>query len=107
MISSFLVQVVNVSFAGHLGSEAAMAGVGMANMFQNILCFSVIYGFNSSLNTLVSQSFGMKDYKMCGVFLNRARFVMTLIFIPLLIILLNTESIFVSVGFDPEASYYS
>ncbi len=54
MISSFLVQVVNVSFAGHLGSEAAMAGVGMANMFQNILCFSVIYGFNSSLNTLVS-----------------------------------------------------
>ena len=33
MISSFMVQVVNVSFAGHLGSEAAMAGVGMANMF--------------------------------------------------------------------------
>ena len=54
MISSFMVQVVNVSFAGHLGSEAAMAGVGMANMFQNILCFSVIYGFNSSINTLVS-----------------------------------------------------
>ena len=54
MISSFMVQVVNISFAGHLGSEAAMAGVGMANMFQNILCFSVIYGFNSSINTLVS-----------------------------------------------------
>ena len=49
----------------------------------------------------------MQDFKMCGVFLNRARFVMTLIFIPLLIILLNTELIFVAVGFDPEASHYA
>jgi hypothetical protein len=49
----------------------------------------------------------MKDFKMCGVFLNRARFVMTLIFVPLLIILLNTERIFVAVGFDTEASHYA
>jgi MATE family multidrug resistance protein len=107
MLSAFMVQVVNISFAGHLGSQAALAGVGLANMFQNILCFSLIYGFNSSLNTLVPQAFGMKKFKMCGVFHNRARFVMTLLFVPLLITLLCTEKLFVAVGFDPEASHYA
>ena len=54
MLSGFFVQVVNISFAGHLGNEAAMAGVGMANMYVNILCLSVMFGLNSTLNTLVS-----------------------------------------------------
>jgi Na+-driven multidrug efflux pump len=44
---------------------------------------------------------------MCGVFHNRSRLVMTLIFIPLLAALLSTEAFFDFVGFDPEASYYS
>jgi Na+-driven multidrug efflux pump len=44
---------------------------------------------------------------MCGVFHNRSRIVMTLIFVPLLICLLNTENFFVAVGFDPEASAFS
>ena len=53
-LSGFLVQVINISFAGHLGSETAMAGVGMANMYMNILCISIMIGVNSTLNTLVS-----------------------------------------------------
>ena len=32
---------------------------------------------------------------------------MTLVFIPLLFVLLNTEPFFDLIGFDPEASYYS
>ena len=104
MLAGFLVQVINISFAGHLGSETAMAGVGMANMYLNVLCISIIIGINSTLNTLVSQSYGLGDYRMCGVFHNRSRFVMTLIFIPLLAALLSTEAFFDFVGFDPEAS---
>ena len=44
---------------------------------------------------------------MCGVFLNRSRLVLTLLFIPLMITLLNTETLFVAVGFDPESSHYA
>jgi hypothetical protein len=37
-----------------LRSEPAMAGVGMENMYMNILCISILVGVNSTLNTLVS-----------------------------------------------------
>jgi MATE family multidrug resistance protein len=84
-----------------------LAAVGLANMFINITTLSVIIGINSTLNTLVSQSFGLQNYKLCGVYFNRARIIMTLVLVPLSILLLNTERVFDLMGFDREASYYS
>ena len=54
MVSALLIEVVNTAFVGHIGDEAMMAGVGMANMFMNIIGVSVMFGVNSTLNTLVS-----------------------------------------------------
>ena len=54
MMSALFIEVVNTAFVGHIGNEAMMAGVGMANMFVNILCLSVMMGINAVLNTLVS-----------------------------------------------------
>ena len=54
MISSFSVLVVNTAFSGHLGNPAIMAGVGMAAMYCNIFCNSIVIGLNSTLNTLLS-----------------------------------------------------
>lgn len=107
MISSFLIQSINVSFAGHLGEESIMAGVGMANMYVNIFCMSLMMGLNGTLNTFVSQAYGFGDYWMCGVYLNRGRIVMTLLYIPLFVLFLFTEKTFNLLGFDPQASYYS
>jgi Na+-driven multidrug efflux pump len=107
MLSGNFVYVVNTAFAGHLGDEAELAGVGMANMFVNILCLSVIYGLNETLNTFVSQSYGLGDYRMCGVFHNRSRIVMTLIYIPLSVMLSQTEAFFDLAGFDPAAAHNS
>lgn len=107
MMSALFIEVVNTAFVGHIGNEAMMAGVGMANMFVNILCLSVMMGINAVLNTLVSQSFGLGNYKMCGVYLNRARIVNTIIYVPLCIILLKSEPLFNLMGFQPEASGYA
>ena len=107
MFSALFVEVINTAFVGHLGNQAMMAGVGMANMFINITGLSTIMGINATMNTLVSQSYGMGNYKMCGLYLNRARIVITIIYIPIILLLLNTETIFDVIGFDPEASHYS
>ena len=107
MISSFSIQVANTAFIGHLGDPAAMAGVGMATMYVNIFCNSLMVGLNSTLNTLISQAVGLGDYRMCGIYFNRSRIVLTLIFIPLAFLLLQTERIFNVLGFDAEASQYS
>jgi len=107
MISSFSVTVVNTAFAGHLGNSAIMAGVGMAAMYCNITCNSLMIGLNSTLNTLLSQAVGFNDFRLCGVYLNRSRIALTIMYLPLALILTQTQRIFLAVGFDPEASAYS
>ncbi len=107
LFSALFIETINSAFVGHLGSEEIMAGVGMANMYMNITCLSVLFGINMNLNTVGSQAFGFGDLRMCGVYLNRARIIMTIIFIPLSILLLQTEGIFDLAGFDKNASHYS
>ncbi len=84
-----------------------MAGVGMANMFVNIICLSVMFGLSSTLNTLVSQSFGLGNLRLCGIYMNRSRILMTVVYFPLLLILLKAEAIFAFFGFDERSSFYS
>ena len=105
--STLFVEVINTAFVGHLGSEAMMAGVGIANMFLNVIGLSVMFGVNGTLNTVVSQAFGQENYKLCGVYLNRARIIVTLLQVPLLAILFNARPLFDVLGFSDEAAFYS
>jgi len=57
---------------------------------------------NSALSTLISQGFGQNDKRLCGVYYNQARIMLTIMFIPILIILLNSERIFLAFGFEPH-----
>ena len=64
-------------------------------------------GFNGALDTLVSQAFGNGQYRMCGVYMNRARVLNFAFFIPICVMLLYTEEILVALGQDRETASYS
>ena len=49
-----LTDIINLIFVGQLEDNAKLAGVGMGNMIQNMVAMSLILGFNSALDTLVS-----------------------------------------------------
>jgi len=100
MCVGMVTELINMSFIGHLGNASMLAGVGLGNMTQNIVGLSLIIGFNSVLDTFISQSVGAGMLEECGVYVNRARFVMTLLFIPILLIIANSESILVRLGQD-------
>jgi Na+-driven multidrug efflux pump len=76
-------------YVGKLNSPQKLAGVGMGNMLLNVIANSMSYGFNSSLDTLVSQANGAGNLEQCGVSLNRARLVLTFLFVISTTILLN------------------
>lgn len=46
---------------------------------------SIAVGLNGALETLVSHAYGVKDYKLIGVYLNRSRIVLLVFFIPVVI----------------------
>ena len=87
LVTGSMMGVINTYFIGHIGSESHVAGAGMANMLNNIVARSVLYGVTDSLNTFVSQAFGNKDYYMCGVYLNRARVLICIVYVIVVMIL--------------------
>jgi Na+-driven multidrug efflux pump len=91
IISMFFVmvtEIINTVYVGHLNDPVKLAGVGMGNMTMNILGLSFVLGLNGALETFVAQAHGTGNYYMCGVFLNRGRFIVICAFIPIVILLL-------------------
>ena len=62
--------IMNLSFIGHLNDPAKLSGVGLGNMTNNLCALSIIMGFNSALDTLVSQAAGAGNIELSGVYLN-------------------------------------
>ena len=40
----FLAETINTRYVGHMGDTAMMAGVGLGNMFVNIICMATLQG---------------------------------------------------------------
>ena len=76
-------------------------------MTQNMLGLSIIIGFNGALETLVSQAYGSGNLKMCGVYLNRGRFILIAAFIPVIFILHHTEQILIFIGQNPVVAMHA
>jgi MATE family multidrug resistance protein len=68
---------------------------------------ATLFGLNSTLCTLVSQSFGQGNLKQCGVYLNTARVSVAIVFIPVMIALLCAENFFLAINQDRMACHYS
>ncbi len=58
MVFSMLMELVNTIFIGHLNDSAKIAGIGLGNMYVNIVCQSIILGLNGGISTLASQAYG-------------------------------------------------
>lgn len=56
-----------------------VTGVALGNMFFYTFGLTVIFGFNSVIETLASQTYGQNDLFLCGIYLNRGRIVAFLV----------------------------
>ena len=74
------------------------AAVGLGNMTQNLVGLSIILGFNSTLDTLLSPAYGAKDFRLCGLYRSRGIVVVHLLFIPIALILFQTKNILILCG---------
>jgi Na+-driven multidrug efflux pump len=89
-----LIEINNLIFIGHTSNpKALIAGVGLGNMIQNICCLSIIFGSNSALGTFVSTAAGAGNIELCGLYTNRGRFIMTILFIPIAFVLTDVKSL--------------
>jgi hypothetical protein len=55
-----------------------------------MIAFSIIIGMNNVFNTQVNKAAGLGDIKLCLLYLKRSQLILTISFIPIFIILLQT-----------------
>ena len=95
-ILSFLLQsgyhLVNARLVGYstttLDRELDLAALGLGNLTLSIFLYSLGISFNGSLSTLVSQAYGQKEYRLCGIYLNRQIYINMAITFPISLYLL-------------------
>jgi Na+-driven multidrug efflux pump len=81
-----------------------MAAFGLGSLTIGIVGMSISIAFNSGLLTFCSAAAGMKDYRACIIYRNRAIFLDTCLFAFLSIPMLWIESIYAGLGQDPEVA---
>ena len=98
LVVQLLVISVNTYFIGNLNDPNLLAGVGMGNMLINVVCFAIVFGLNGALETFVSNSNGAKKYEECGVFLNRGKFIDSIILVPIFVVFGCSERLLILAG---------
>ncbi|CDW89421.1 na+-driven multidrug efflux pump [Stylonychia lemnae] len=96
-------QAANTIIIGkHQNAVQLQATLGLTTLFMNTLIVTIQIGFNGSLSTLISQAFGQKDYRLCGLYLNRQLMLNGLIFLPMVIIMMFSKELYLLLGQDAD-----
>eukprot|EP00347_Sterkiella_histriomuscorum_P020766 403336546 len=103
-ISFGLVEAMNLIFMGQFNDPALVSGVGIGNVFISVFGIMILCGFNSALSTLISQSYGQRDFKLCGTYLNRGRIIICLCYLPVFFLMLNAQYFFEMTGVNKATS---
>ncbi|KAK9707094.1 hypothetical protein RND81_07G172300 [Saponaria officinalis] len=99
----FCIQIISIMFVGHLG-ELSLSSASLATSFSSVTGASVLVGMASALETLCGQSYGAKQYKMLGIYIQRAMICLLIICIPLAFVWYYTGEILIRCGQDHEIS---
>jgi Na+-driven multidrug efflux pump len=75
-------QQMTIIFVGQLGA-LQLGAASMANMWINITGMSIIYGGMSAYDTLGSQAYGAKNYRLVGLLAQRCLAICTLLCVPI------------------------
>eukprot|EP01133_Synstelium_polycarpum_P007279 gene7279-8460_t len=94
---------VNLVFVGRLSREE-LAAAALANTWT-YGTNAIALGISNAMDTLVSQSYGAKNYKMIGLVAQRATIVTTVASIIIAVLWCLTEYFFILVRMDPDISY--
>ena len=93
-------EILNLTFAGHMGDETLLGGIGLGNMTVNLFAISFIESMNSVVETMGSQAAGNGNLPLAGIILNRGRVLLMYAFVPISLILLNIQWIYLWAGQD-------
>ncbi|KAJ8747573.1 hypothetical protein K2173_014357 [Erythroxylum novogranatense] len=97
----YLITLVSVMFAGHLG-ELELAGATLANSWATVTGFAVMIGLSGALETLCGQGFGAELYRMLGIYLQASCIVSLLFSFAISMLWFYTEPVLILLHQDAD-----
>ncbi|KAF7112882.1 hypothetical protein RHSIM_RhsimUnG0182700 [Rhododendron simsii] len=102
-VSQYLLQVVSMSMAGHLG-EISLSSAAIATSFTNVTGFSLLFGMAGALETLCGQAYGAEQYKKLGIYTYAAIVSLLLVCLPVSVLWIFLDKLLLVLGQDPLIS---
>jgi len=63
--------ICNSIILGQSDDPKLLAALGVGGLTISIFLLSIGISFCGALDTLIPQAYGQKDYRLCGIYLNR------------------------------------
>ena len=82
-----MVNIMPIYFTGRLHNADRTAGTGLALTLNTLVITCLTVGSMKPMETFTAHAYGSVQMRLCGVYLNKARFVVTAFFIPIVIVL--------------------
>jgi MATE family multidrug resistance protein len=76
MVFIFLYDNINIIFAGNLLPPDSVSAIGIGSLYINATGFFLALGILGGMDTLCSQAYGAKQYKLLGTYANISRLCM-------------------------------
>ncbi|KAJ6369268.1 hypothetical protein OIU78_001599 [Salix suchowensis] len=93
--------IISMLFLGHLGKNE-LAGGSLALGFANITGLSVMKGLAMGMDPICGQAFGAKRWSVLAQTYQKTLCLLILVCIPISLLWLNVEPIFIRLGQDPD-----
>lgn len=91
-------------FLGHLGKNE-LAGGSLALGFANITGLSVLKGLALGMDPICGQAYGAKRWSVLGQTYQKTLCLLILVCIPISLLWLNVEPVFIRLGQDPDITH--
>ncbi|XP_065851378.1 protein DETOXIFICATION 17-like [Euphorbia lathyris] len=91
-LSCGLMQMVGISFVGHLG-VLPLSAASIANSFASMAGYTLSRGLGSTLETFCGQAYGAKQYRLLGIHMQRGMLIVLIISIPIAVMFSNAGEI--------------
>ena len=96
-----------MAMISNYGNLVQLAGIGLGVMFINMFIYGTFEGLNGAIDTLVSQSFGARDFRGCNLIYNKATVINSVLFVPSAFILIFSKELLVLLQQDAEVATIS
>ena len=93
-------QQVTVMLVGHIGA-AELGAVALGTMWVNISGLSIVFGGMGALDTLCSQAYGARNFKLVGLWAQRGLLIIACLCVPIFFLwFFGTHPILMLLGID-------